>query len=183
MLIYINTIDQTMLFFIQGFHCPVLDKIMIIATSWGNRGFIWLAMAGILAVNKKTRSIGLITLAALILSTIVGEGILKHLIQRPRPYTDFPSIQMLVGKVTSYSFPSGHATSSFAAAYVLSRYLKKYSPVFWTMAFGITFSRIYLFMHYPTDIIAGIVLGLLCGKTVSYLYENKLKNQPLPPID
>jgi len=182
MLTYINTIDQTILFFIQGFHYPVLDKIMIIATSWGNMGFIWLAMAGIMTSNKKTRSIGLITLATLILGAIVSEGILKHLIQRPRPYTDFPSIQMLVDKVTSYSFPSGHATSSFAAAYVLSRYLKKYAPVFWTMACAIAFSRIYLFMHYPTDIVAGIILGLLCGKTVSYLYEKKFNNQPLPRI-
>lgn len=170
----INYLDVTILFFIQNTLLnPVLDKIMIFATVLGNKGLIWLAIALILIINKKTRYVGLITIITLILATLMGEGILKHLIQRQRPYTDFPLIELIIKKSTAYSFPSGHTTSSFACALVLGKYLKKYSIFFWSLACTIAFSRLYLFMHYPSDIIAGIVLGLACGKIVIYVYEHK----------
>lgn len=172
MIAFINNLDQTILFFIQAnFHSPMLDKIMILFTATGDRGLIWILLSILLLANKKTRYIGLATLGALILSTIMGEGILKHIVQRPRPYADFPLIHLLVDKSSTFSFPSGHTTSSFAAAYVLSKYLKKLSPLIWILAVTIAFSRLYLFMHYPSDIIAGIVLGLLCGK-VAFALSN-----------
>ncbi|MEN3003977.1 phosphatase PAP2 family protein [Dehalobacterium formicoaceticum] len=178
MLTYFNNLDQTILFFIQtNFHIPILNKVMILSTVAGNMGFIWILSSLLLLINKKTRYIGMVTLGALILSTIMGEGILKHIIQRPRPYVDFPSIHLLAGKSTTYSFPSGHTTTSFAAAYVLTKYLKKFSLIIWIVAITIAFSRVYLFMHYPSDIIAGIVLGLICGKVILYVYEHKIKNK------
>jgi undecaprenyl-diphosphatase len=148
---------------------------MIMASAMGNRGLVWVAVALLLMINRKPRFIGIMTLAALLLATAMGEGLLKHLIQRPRPYDDFPSINLLIAKSSAYSFPSGHATSAFAAAAVLARYLKKYAIAFWTLASVIAFSRLYLFMHYPTDIIAGVLLGLACGEVCIYLYEHKLK--------
>ncbi len=178
MIEYINGIDQTILFFIQEtFHFPVLDKIMIGASYFGSRGLVWIVIALLLTANRKTRFVGLVTLMALLLSTVMGEGVLKHLIQRPRPYADFPFVQLLIDKSTQYSFPSGHTTSSFAAAYVLSRYVKKNAWIFWTIAGLIAFSRVYLFMHYPTDIIGGILLGLACGEACVYVYERKFKKR------
>lgn len=169
----VHSTDQTILFFIQeNFHFPLLDKIMILFTSAGDLGLVWIALSVVLLLNRNTRYIGILTLGALFLSVLLGEGILKNVIQRPRPYTDYPSFQMLVNQSSSYSFPSGHTITSFAAAYVLSRYLKKFSPLIWVLALIIAFSRLYLFMHYPSDIIAGIIFGLLCGKIIVYLYEN-----------
>lgn len=178
MLTFFYNLDQTILFFIQtNFHTPILNKIMVLFTTAGDNGFIWISISFLLLINKKTRYIGIVALAALFLSTIAGEGILKHIIQRPRPYTDFPSIHLLVGKSTTYSFPSGHTTSSFAVSYILSKYLKKFSPLIWVVAITIAFSRLYLFMHYPSDVVAGIVLGLICGKVTLYVYEHKIKDK------
>ena len=101
---------------------------MILATSAGDKGMIWILLS-LLLINNRTRGIGAATLVALTLSTIMGEGLLKHIVQRPRPYADFPWVHLLVDKSTAYSFPSGHTTSSVAAAYVLSKYLKKFSPL------------------------------------------------------
>ncbi|WP_245819806.1 phosphatase PAP2 family protein [Dethiosulfatibacter aminovorans] len=148
---------------------------MILATMSGNKGAIWILTALLLLASKKTRKIGVIMSLALIISFAAGEGILKHIIQRPRPYDVFPGVQLLVAKSTAYSFPSGHTTTSFAAFYVLSRYLRTYSCLFGLLACIISFSRLYLFMHYPTDILAGIVLGLSLGKVAIWIYENKLK--------
>ena len=180
MLAFINNFDQTVLFWIQTtWHNPVLDQIMILLSALGTRGLVWIMIALALMINRKTRFLGFMVLVALLLATVMGEGLLKHIIQRPRPYDDFPSVQLLIAKSTAYSFPSGHATSSFAVAAVLARYLKKYAAVFWSLAALIAFSRLYLFVHYPTDIIAGILLGLACGEICIYLYEHKFKNKSL----
>jgi len=177
MITFLSSIDQTILFFIQtNLHFPILDKIMILATATGDKGLIWILLSFLLLINKKTRNIGIITLVALTLSTIMGEGLLKHIVQKPRPYADFPLVHLLVDKSTPYSFPSGHTTASFAAAYVLSKYLKKFSPVIWIAAIAIAFSRLYLFMHYPSDIVAGVVLGSICGKAAAYFYEHQIND-------
>lgn len=175
MIAFLSSVDQTILFFIQtNFHFPILDKIMILATVAGDKGLIWIVLSLLLLINKRTRGIGVATLIALTLSTIMGEGLLKHIVQRPRPYADFPWVHLLVDKSTAYSFPSGHTTSSVAAAYVLSKYIKKFAPLIWMAAAAIAFSRLYLFMHYPSDIVAGVVLGLICGKAASFLFEYKI---------
>ena len=179
MITFIENIDQTLLFFIQTFHYPILDKIMIIITTSGNRGMIWLLVSFILIVNKKTRIIGLLTILSLAFAYFWSDEILKNLFARPRPYTTFPGVSLLIDQTKSYAFPSGHTTSSFAAAYVLNRYLKKYALISWLTAALIAFSRLYLFMHYPSDILAGIVLGLICGKTVTYIYEHRFNKNSI----
>lgn len=178
MLGFLNNIDQAVLLFIQAnLHFKILDEIMIFATNAGSKGLIWVLISLLLLLNRRTRKIGIITLAALILSSILGEGLLKHIIQRPRPYDDLPWVHLLINKSTAYSFPSGHTASSFAAAYVLSKYLRSFSPIIWVVALSIALSRLYLFMHYPSDILGGIALGLLCGKLASYLYENNFNDK------
>jgi undecaprenyl-diphosphatase len=171
----ISSIDKTILFFIQDtFHFIVLDKIMLTCSLLGNDGLIWAVPAVILVMVKKTRPEGLMILAALILCTIIGDGILKPLIHRPRPYTDFPGTLLLMQRPVTFSFPSGHTASSFAGAYVLSRYFRKFSLLFWFTAGIISFSRLYLFMHYPTDILAGIVIGLACGRIIVCLFGKNI---------
>ncbi len=176
MITAISHFDQTFLFFIRDhWHSVFLDPVMKAATMAGNRGSIWILLSLLLLIPKKTRAYGMLTIAALLLATLLGEGLIKHLVQRSRPYTDFPSVHLQISPSPTYSFPSGHTASSFAAATVLSRYLKKYSPLFWAIAALIAFSRLYLFMHYPTDVVFGIFIGLCCGGAVIGYYE-KIKN-------
>jgi undecaprenyl-diphosphatase len=92
-------------------------------------------------------------------------------VQRIRPSADIPEINMLIAKPLSYSFPSGHAASSFAVAGVLSKYFKKYAPEFLGLASLIAFSRLYLYVHYPTDVLAGIILGLICSRIIIYIFN------------
>ncbi len=157
-------------------HSYVMDKAMVTITSLGNGGVVWIAIAVLLMINKKYRKIGFIVLGALTISAVLGEGIFKHLIQRIRPCADIPAINMLIAKPLSYSFPSGHSASSFAAAAVLANYFKKYKFIFFGLAFLIAFSRLYLYVHYPTDVLAGIILGLICSKVSIYIFSKINKN-------
>lgn len=168
----IQKLDNSILLYIKNnAHGPIMDKFMVIMTSMGNSGFIWVAIGIILLISKRYRKVGFITLAALLLSAILGEGILKHMVQRMRPSTDIPAVNLLIAKPLSFSFPSGHAASSFAAAGVLAKYFKDYALEVYTMAALIAFSRLYLYVHYPSDVAAGIILGLICSKTALYGYS------------
>jgi len=172
MISIIHRFDCFILLYIKdNMHGIIMDKVMVISSYLGNDGIIWIIIALILIINKKYRRIGFMVLGALILSFILDEGILKHVFKRIRP----SSVNLLIAKPLSYSFPSGHATTSFAVAGVLAKHFSKYRFCFFSLAFLIAFSRLYLYVHYPTDILAGIVLGLICSKIVIYLF-NKAKH-------
>lgn len=142
-----------------------LDRLMPIVTSMGNLGIIWIALAIVLLLDKPYKTIGVIVILTLIISTVVGEGIVKHMVRRVRPCNE-KNIALLISKPISYSFPSGHTSSSFAVAGVLSMYFSEYKIIFMAIAFLIALSRLYLYVHYPTDIIGGIIIGILCSKLV-----------------
>lgn len=163
----IQNLDNAILLFIKNnMHWYVMDKVMVVITSLGNGGAIWIVIACVLIISKKYRKTGLMLSGALILGAVFGEGILKHVVQRIRPCASIPAANLLISKPLSYSFPSGHTTSSFAAAGVLAKYFKDYAFGFFTLASLIAFSRLYLYVHYPTDVLAGIILGLICSRIV-----------------
>ncbi|GAA0124965.1 phosphatase PAP2 family protein [Clostridium sp. CTA-19] len=169
---FIQKVDNLILNYIKdNMHVHIMDKIMVIITSLGNWGVIWIIISCLLIINKKYRNIGLMALGALILSTILGEGILKHIIKRTRPCVDISPINLLIKKPLSYSFPSGHTTSSFAVVGVLYRYFKNYTFELFAIAILIAFSRLYLYVHYPTDILGGIILGLICSKIIIHIFN------------
>ena len=171
----IQRFDSSILLYIKdNMHSPMMDRIMVIITTLGDGGVIWIIIAVPLIISKKYRKIGFMALGALTLSTILGEEILKHVVQRIRPSADISAANLLISNPLSYSFPSGHTTSSFAVAGVLAKYFKKYALVFFTLAAVIAFSRLYLYVHYPTDVLAGAVLGLICSGIVIYMF-NKLQ--------
>ena len=154
----IPSLDAAVMAFIQThFHNTVTDTVFPIITSLGEAGIGWIVLSLVLLCFKKTRRTGgLVTL-------LFGELTLKNIICRLRPcnvFTDFP---MLIARPTSYSFPSGHTSSSFAAALILTLRHKKVGWLAYIPAVLIAFSRIFLFVHYPTDVLAGILLGTLAA--------------------
>jgi undecaprenyl-diphosphatase len=121
----IQSFDNSILLFIKNnLHFPVLDKLMIFITDLGNGGFIWVIISLLLISNKKYRHIGILTLSSLLVTTSAGDEVLKNIVHRIRPSANIPVASLLIKKPISYSFPSGHAASSFAAATILSKYFK-----------------------------------------------------------
>lgn len=174
MISIIHKLDNTILIFINNnMHVPITDKIMIFISSLGNWGMVWILISFFLIINKKYRKIGVMTFIALLLSTLLGEVLLKHLVHRMRPFTYVPAVKILIKKPLSYSFPSGHTASSFAAAGILVRYFKKYSIIILSLALLIAYSRLYLYVHYPSDVLAGIILGLACSEIINNLFYHK----------
>lgn len=168
----INIFDNYVLFIInKKMKNKYLDKIMPVITSLGNLGVVWLAIAVILLFAEENKSIGEVVILTMIFSTIVGEGIIKHLVRRVRPCNQKNNSTLLIVKPISYSFPSGHTLSSFAAAQVLSIYFINYKIIFITIALLIALSRMYLYVHYPTDVIAGMLIGILCSKLIFIILQ------------
>lgn len=173
---FIQNIDINILYFIQNhIQNKFLDPIMIFITSLGNLGFIWILISLLLIISKKYRKIGILTLSALILNTILGEGILKHIIERPRPFTTYENLHIIITKPSSYSMPSGHASASFAAAFMLSYFFKNIKGYIFALAALIAFSRLYLLVHYPSDVLCGILLGYISYLIVIKVYENFIR--------
>ncbi|SHH76797.1 phosphatase PAP2 family protein [Clostridium grantii] len=172
----IQNTDLWILEFIQQFlNYPLMDKLMIYITTLGDKGAIWILISIFLLINKNHRKTGIMVMIALVLSTILGEGIIKHIVQRLRPFATYPSFKLIIGKQTMYSFPSGHTATAFAAAAVLSKEFKKYNILFFSIAGLIAFSRLYLFVHYPSDIIVGILLGLFSAWLTYKIFDGTIK--------
>ena len=155
----IPSLDAAVMAFIQThFHNTVTDTVFPIITSLGEAGIGWIVLSLVLLCFKKTRRTGGLVLIAMTVTLLFGELTLKNIICRLRPcnvFTDFP---MLIARPTSYSFPSGHTSSSFAAALILTLRHKKVGWLAYIPAV-----LIFLFVHYPTDVLAGILLGTLAA--------------------
>ena len=178
MISFIQRFDSFSLLYIKdNMHGIIMDKVMVILTNLGNGGLIWIIIIALLMINKKYRKIGFMALGALILSAILGEEIIKNVVKRIRPSSNIPAFNLLIKKPLSYSFPSGHTSSSFAVAGILSYYFKNYAAEFFGLATLIGFSRVYLYVHYPTDVLAGTVLGLTCSGIIIYLFDKVSYNR------
>lgn len=162
------------LYAINNIHNPILDKIMVTLTTLGDAGIIWIIVAFILMCIKKTRKCGVLILLALVTGLILGNGILKNLIARSRPCWIDKSIPLLIPNPHDYSFPSGHTLASFEAAIMIFLHNKKWGILAIIIATFISFSRMYLFVHFPTDILGGIILGAIISISLYHLW-NKLE--------
>ena len=168
--------ELEILYIINELHNPILDKIMIAITSLGNAGLIWIGIAVFLLFMKKTRQCGVLMLASMIIGLILGNGILKNVIARERPCWIDTNIPLLISNPHDFSFPSGHTLASFEAAVMIYLHNKKWGRISFMLAILIAFSRMYLFVHFPTDIICGAALGSLISIFVYEGYE-KIKNK------
>ena len=168
-----------LLFLQESVRNPILDNLMIFITSLGNGGMIWIVATIALLIPKKTRKAGIMSAAALLGSLIINNNIVKNIVQRPRPFVTFTDLQIIIPTPSEFSFPSGHTSSSFAAAAVFYRHLpKKIGLPSVILAGMIGFSRLYVGVHYPTDVIAGVLMGILLSYLAEYLvnlFVKKLK--------
>ena len=171
-------IDWTVLDFIQKFfRCDFLDFAMPKITMLGNGGFIWILAASILTFTKKYRKCGITLLIGLAIGGILGNLVLKPLIARPRPCWLDPSFELLISNPTDYSFPSGHTMVSVISAIILTISNKRFGFVVVPLAILIIFSRLYLYVHFPTDILGAILLGTIVSIFSKFIVE-KLALEP-----
>ena len=157
---------------------PFLDLIMPWITILGDAGIFWMICAGILAITKKYRRIGFGMAIAMMIGLVVCNMILKPAVGRIRPY-DFQeslgvTIDLLIDKQHDFSFPSGHTIASFEACTVMMLGSRKLGIPATLLAILIAFSRLYLYVHYPTDVIASIILGTLFG-LIGYLVSHRIR--------
>lgn len=140
-----------------------LTPVMKVITYFGEFGLGWILIALGLVCFKKTRKAGLTMGLAMLMGYLLGEVFLKNVIQRPRPFTLWPEMELLIHAPSGYSCPSGHTTSSFAAATAVLCYNKKWGAAALGFAVLVGFSRMYFTVHYLTDVLFGIALGVACG--------------------
>lgn len=161
----INGFDRAVMEFIQlHFHNIVTDGVFPVLTYLGEAGAVWIVLALAFLVRRESRRWGMIMLCAMAAGFLLGELLLKNVICRERPFQAFPGYTaLLISPPSGFSFPSGHSCASFAASTVLLAVSKKWGFPALALAVLIAFSRIFLFVHWPTDVLAGILLGVLCG--------------------
>ena len=163
---------------IQKLHTPLLTGIMSFITMLGEAGWFWIVLGVLLLCTKKYRHCGTAVLLALLLDWVAANIILKPLVARPRPCWIRDSIELLVRVPKDYSFPSGHTMASFAAAGALFFTERRFGIAALVLAVLMGISRLYFYVHFPTDVLAGMILGFLCG-TAGVILMKKIKNTPL----
>lgn len=161
MLDAIQNMDFAVLDAIQSIRSGVLDAIMEFITHLGDGGFIWIALALLMLFVKKYRPCGAAAAMGLLMGLVIGNGILKNLIARERPCWINEAVQLLIESPHDFSFPSGHTLSGFVVAIVIFRHDKRFGVPALVLAALIAFSRLYLYVHFPTDVIAAIVLAII----------------------
>lgn len=154
---------------------PVFSAIMIFCTRIVEHGEIWILAAVIMLITKKYRKVGVMVLIALVLTFVSGELLIKNLVCRPRPFLANPDVQLLISPPRGYSFPSSHSAVSFASATVIFCFNKKFGTGAYALAVLIAFSRMYLYVHYPTDVLCGAILGVAWALIVVLLYKYGVK--------
>lgn len=157
-------IDFWILDWVQNhLRCGFLDMVMPWITALGEYGALWILLTAVLLVRKDTRQVGVMMGIALVLDVVLCNGIIKPLAARPRPFALRPEIELLVKAPRDFSFPSGHTAVSFAAAGAMWFGRQRGRVAALLLAAVIGLSRIYLYVHYPSDVVCGALLGLLCG--------------------
>lgn len=167
-----------LLYALQEIHTPILDKIMVFLSTLGNAGILWIAAGVFFCIFPKYRKMGFQMIAAMAFTFLVGNLILKNLVARQRPCWLRPEMTLLVASPGDYSFPSGHSMNGFTAAVTMLCCDRRIGVPAVILASLIAFSRLYLFVHFPTDVFAGIVIGIVIALIVNrcFMKMNSKRN-------
>ena len=174
----------------ESLHNPILNPVMYAITSLGDKGLFWILMAVLCMtlLPKKYRKVGFTMLIALVLSVIFCNIIMKNIWHRPRCFWvdgqrltvsgEFENLYNIFNSIGDYSFPSGHTSASFAAALAIFMWRKREGIYAIVLAALIAVSRLYLTVHYPTDVFVSLILGSLYGIAAYYIAKWLFKKFP-----
>lgn len=173
----ITSIDHTILLWIEThLRFDFMTPFWKVMTMFGQGGFFWIALCLILIAIKKTRKIGIMMALALIFNALLVNVCIKNVVARIRPYDQFSDLTRLIEAQKDFSFPSGHTSASFACTlgmYLgLGKGIKKYSIPCWILSCLIGFSRLYLGVHFPSDVLGGAIIGMISA-VLAYFVINK----------
>lgn len=166
-----------LLYWFQSIHNPILDKIVVVITSLGNAGIFWILLTLVMLIVCKDKKVAWTSALALLFSVLVINVFLKNMAMRARPCWIDDTIPLLVKNPKDYSFPSGHSSASFASAVSIVQYAKyrKQGIAAVILAALIAVSRMYVFVHFPTDVFVGTILGIveaiLAGIIIRFIYR------------
>ncbi len=172
-----NQFEASIILWIQENLRGVLDGFWVFVTHLGDGGYLWIAIGIALLIFKKTRPVGITVLLSLAINACMTNLTLKDFFGRPRPFNVNPEIVTLIKHPSSFSFPSGHTSGSFSAALVLFHMLpKKIGTPAVALATMIAFSRMYIGVHYPTDILGGILVAIIAS-VLAILIVSKVREK------
>lgn len=155
----------------EHLRCGFLDAVMPVITRFGDGGIFWIALAAVLLIIPKTRKIGLSMGLALLTGFLVGNVFLKNVVARVRPYDVKGGVELLIAAPTDWSFPSGHTLACFEGAVSITLRKRAWGVPALVLAALVAFSRLYLYVHYPTDVLAGAILGTAFAFLACFLVD------------
>lgn len=176
---YILALDGEILLWIQMYlRHEVLTPVLTFITHLGDKGLFWIVLSLLLLIKKSTRKTGFLSLLSLLITFLIVNVCMKNGFARIRPYETLTDLLFLIEKQSDFSFPSGHSASSFASAVVLFKQLpKRYGIPILILAILIAFSRLYMGVHYPTDILAGILIGSIVALLIIFVNKRLEKRK------
>lgn len=154
---------------LKHYHHHVFNEMMKFISSCGDFGMSWLVIILLTNLFEKTRQMSINMLIALIVATIIGQVTIKSIVKRPRPCHTYKNVDILVPIPSDFSFPSGHTTSSFACSTIMLLYYSPLGIVGMIYAILTAVSRIYLFVHYLSDVLFGVFLGIGIGLLIFFI--------------
>lgn len=172
---FITQLDGAVLLWIQEYlRRDFLDPVITFITSLGDAGWFWILLSALLLFSKKYRKIGLTGLIALFIGFLITNLWLKNMVMRVRPYEVIEGLQLIGRKAHDFSFPSGHSTASIAASTVFLMLMpKKFGIAAFLLGIFICFTRLYIGIHYPTDVLAGMVIGFAAAFLAVWIVKKK----------
>lgn len=171
----LSELELSFLYGLQKLRVPVLDELMVGISALGNSGLCFILLGLVLLCFKRTRMTGLAVLLSLLAGLLIGNLGLKNLVMRERPCWIDQAVPLLIASPEDYSFPSGHSLAAFEAAASVFLFHRGWGTGLLLFAGLMAFSRMYLFVHFPTDVLAGAALGILVAWCVHRVLE-KWKN-------
>lgn len=174
----ITSFDFSILNFIQEhFRCDFLDGVFGFFGAVGNMGLIWIVLSIVMLFFKKTRTVGIIALLSMGLGYLLGDIVIKPIVQRPRPFTFdselnlFRNADLISKKPSGFSFPSGHSAAAWAFATTLLVKKRTLGLIAVVPAVLMVLSRLYLYVHFPTDVLCGALLGAASAFVMMLIFK------------